>query len=270
MNSSRNPTPTTSSTASAASSGIPSQASDDQRLADAVALYRATDQYSEASVKEHALKRREELLNNAQAIDKKEAFRRQNWKVNEDEYKRLAQYGASKTGLSVHELMWALRGFDQWPIRLLDQARSLESSDTQQRKVVMPHTEEMKTPAPRMEPNPDLSTAAGSKANDTKRLTEAVALYLATNQFNSDSAKEHALKRREDLLKNASTIEEKEAVRLLNSRAHEVDYQRIAKSAAPKSTHLDEPTLIYIQRTADEWPFRLLTLAKKFSTQEKR
>ncbi len=114
------------------------------------------------------------------------------------------------------------------------------------------------------------SSATASQASDDKRLTEAVALYLATNKFNSDYAQEHALKRREDLLKNASAIEEKEAVRLLNSRAMEAEYQRLAKYAAPKSTHFDEPTLIHIQRGADEWPFRLLKEAKRFSAEAKR
>jgi hypothetical protein len=109
------------------------------------------------------------------------------------------------------------------------------------------------------------SSANTTKADDHRRLIEAVALSLATNSFNSAAVRSHAAKRRKDLLNDADSIEWKEAQRRINSRLLEDDYKRLAKYAAPKSMHLDEPTLINILRSAEEWPFRLLTEAKRLA-----
>jgi hypothetical protein len=114
------------------------------------------------------------------------------------------------------------------------------------------------------------STAAPLTREDEKRLLESVALYLATNKFQQASAAEHARLRRDDLLKNAKSIEEKEALRILTSRSIEAEYKRLATNAAVRSTHLNQAELMFILRSADEWPFRLLTEAKRMSSGEKR
>lgn len=113
------------------------------------------------------------------------------------------------------------------------------------------------------------SSSASPQSSDDKRLIEAIALWLVTDKYSPNSMRAHARLRRDDILRNAKRIEEREAARLLNSRALEAEYRRLAAYAAPK-TDFTAAQLILMLGRADEWPYILLLVAKNWNLEKTR
>ena len=100
-----------------------------------------------------------------------------------------------------------------------------------------------------------------------KQFEEALALSLATDGFSDAACRMRAINGLNEVLEVASKIEADESKRRTTSLKTEAKYARIAKYAARRCP-MDEQTIIDMLRAADEWPYRVLQMAKKLQQEE--
>ncbi len=116
------------------------------------------------------------------------------------------------------------------------------------------------------QPGPDqpiaVSDEPDAQAAKEKRVEEAVALWLSTDKFSDPECKRMAKENCDAVLNNQQAIELDEAKRLLNEKANQTVYKKLANHFAAR-TSLDRKTLIGILALADAWPYRVLREAKK-------
>ena len=94
-----------------------------------------------------------------------------------------------------------------------------------------------------------------------KRTEDAKTKALETDNFSDTWVKAAGRQKRDELLKNAATIEREEAKRQVYAKERETEYREIAAYAA-SNLDLDATKVIDMLRKADELPYRLLQAAK--------
>ena len=95
-----------------------------------------------------------------------------------------------------------------------------------------------------------------------KRLEDARTRALETDNFSDTWVEVASRQKRDELLKNAATIERQEAKRQVYAKERETEYREIAAYAAERHG-LDAKEVTEMLRKADELPYRLLQAAKK-------
>jgi predicted GNAT superfamily acetyltransferase len=109
-------------------------------------------------------------------------------------------------------------------------------------------------------PSSTADDAVGPSA--IKKMEEAIALSLSTNNFCDWKAGTIAEANRAELLKNAREIELAEAKRLVNSKVIEKRLGNIASVVAGTS-HYSAQQLFNFLWEAERWPYRLLEKARR-------
>jgi hypothetical protein len=94
-----------------------------------------------------------------------------------------------------------------------------------------------------------------------KRLHSALALKLDTDNFSEAACRETAHENLDRILKRREAIQDAEAQRLLQIKAHEQEYRNIAAYAAWISD-LPETEVIELLRQAEAWEYRVLREAE--------
>lgn len=92
-------------------------------LSAAVALWLATDNFSQAKLWEAAHEGLDAILARAAAIQEAEAERRLDVKAREAKYQRIACHAAVTSDITESELIDILRNFDMWEYRMLCEAQ---------------------------------------------------------------------------------------------------------------------------------------------------
>jgi hypothetical protein len=95
-----------------------------------------------------------------------------------------------------------------------------------------------------------------------KRLEDARTRALETDNFSDTWVEAASRQKRDELHKNAATIERQEAQRQVYAKERETEYREIAAYAAERHG-LDAKEVTEMLRKADELPYRLLQAAKK-------
>ncbi|MDT8067953.1 MAG: hypothetical protein ROO76_07265 [Terriglobia bacterium] len=101
----------------------------------------------------------------------------------------------------------------------------------------------------------------GGGRNDKKKLQDALALKLATDNFSDAACWDAAHDGQKEILDRRAVIEDAEAARLLDSKNRDTQYRRIA-SHAVLLCDLTEEAVIDMLRNADVWDYRVLREAE--------
>jgi len=95
----------------------------EERIIEVMAQALETDDFSEAWCRAAANAKYEEILANAQFIERAEAERRLKTKCRERRYKQMAEYASVKHGHDPRTIIETLRKVDELPYRLLQEAK---------------------------------------------------------------------------------------------------------------------------------------------------
>jgi hypothetical protein len=103
--------------------------------------------------------------------------------------------------------------------------------------------------------------AARIRSQWDKRLKDAFALAIATQNFSEAACRDAASAAVDDILEKREAIEGDEAERVLKSKERELEYARIAEHGATTSDY-DADVIVQMLRDMDEWPYRVLREAQ--------